>query len=768
MQAAKPVQPSPAAPAVGVGDHGSLIGRVVSDKYGVKGIIGEGGMGAVYEAEHLQIGRMVALKVLHPVNARRSDAVARFHHEARVAGSIGHPNICEIYDVGKLPEGSPYLVMERLYGETLADRILKEGALPFPDAIDITMQVLSALVAAHAKGVVHRDIKPENIFLSQRVGVAPVAKLLDFGISKVGDDEDLHLTRTGMVMGTPYYMAPEQARGDRTIDQRVDLYAVGVIIYESLTGRRPFTAPNYNALLVHILSSTPKPMREIRPALPAGFDKIVEKALAKNREQRFQSAKEFLDALAALRDELQRSSAANTVAKPAERKKSIPPRSDSPLPGSLEIPVVFTTGSGPYLPVSSGEIIAIETSEIEVEPVKPAPRAPSIPPPPTQRTPPPAAAVDTRPDRRPGRQPAALEDSGDNTMVMDDATRPNWVPPPEVIEEIMTTSRPSGFAALDSEHTVVSAPLGVEDAEDILRAAKERALRASAKGAPAAVQAANVPRQHQSVPRPKSERPIAKESPKEAPKEVLRPLAPAQPIGVTVQRPTVPREDPGASRAAREEPIPLRVPRPSSPPISTTSPKQPPTPAIYQPPTPPTPTPQPPAPRSTPRTPTPQPPALPMSPAVAIPAPAQVPAHVAIPRPGAVPRPTSPAPARPQPVVPVSAVPALPSIRGPGRAGDSGPHTSQHAQSRPAEPKAAPPPEPAARLPKIPTNVKPKVDLIPIEEVETDDDDQPTTFFRARMASSPELLSDDDELELEPYDFELRRKTEPAPPRHKK
>jgi serine/threonine-protein kinase len=275
----------------------------------VRSVLGEGGMGTVFEAENLAIGRSVAVKVLHPNQARKKVAVKRFHQEARAAGAIGHPNICEVYDLGTLDDGSPYLVMEKLVGETLADRIASEGGLPFDDVIDVLTQVLSGLVAAHEKGIVHRDIKPENIFLTKRVGCPPVAKLLDFGVSKMispvlsGErEEDLDLTRTGMVMGTPFYMSPEQARGDRNLDARVDLWACGVILYEAITGRRPFTAANYNALLLQILTTQPRPARELRPALPFGFDEVIDRSMARNREDRFQSSAEFQRELQALRD----------------------------------------------------------------------------------------------------------------------------------------------------------------------------------------------------------------------------------------------------------------------------------------------------------------------------------------------------------------------------------------------------------------------------------------------------------------------------------
>ena len=297
-----PVVPR-ASPVVGVAEaqrsRRQLIGRVIGDKYGVKGLIGEGGMGAVYEAEHLAIGRLVAVKVLHPRHAQKRDASSRLHHEARVVGTIGHPNICEVYDIGRLDDGSPYLVMERLHGESLAQRIQREGCVQHTDLSEIMVQVLSALVVAHEKGIVHRDLKPDNIFLSRRVGMSPIAKLLDFGISKAChiDDPAEGLTRTGMVMGTPYYMAPEQARGDRTLDHRVDLWAVGIVLYEALAGRRPFVARNYNALLVQILTSKHRPVTDCKPDVPRELSQIVDRALSKMREGRFQTAREFQEKL---------------------------------------------------------------------------------------------------------------------------------------------------------------------------------------------------------------------------------------------------------------------------------------------------------------------------------------------------------------------------------------------------------------------------------------------------------------------------------------
>lgn len=314
--------PSPAVPPPPVETpegHRPIVGRVIGDKYGVTGLIGEGGMGAVYEAEHLAIGRLVAVKVLHPRHAAKPDASTRLHHEARVAGTIGHPNICEIYDIGRLDDGSPYLVMERLHGESLAERIQREGWVRHSDLSEIMVQVLSALVVAHEKGIIHRDLKPDNIFLSQRVGMPPIAKLLDFGISKANhiDDTAVGLTKTGMVMGTPYYMAPEQARGDRTLDHRVDLWAVGVVLYEALSGRRPFVARNYNALLVQILTAKHRPLKEVKPEVPTGLCEIVDKALSKMREDRFQTARDFQEQLLHYRGASSRSMSTVPPAPPA-------------------------------------------------------------------------------------------------------------------------------------------------------------------------------------------------------------------------------------------------------------------------------------------------------------------------------------------------------------------------------------------------------------------------------------------------------------------
>lgn len=299
------------------------LGTVVEEKYRLLSTIGQGGMGAVFEAEHLKTGRRVAIKVLKPEHVEKKEAVARMRHEARVVSQIGHPNICEILDIGQLPSGAPFLVMERLLGETLAAKIEKNGWVEVGELVEIAVQVLAGLEAAHRSNVIHRDMKPDNIFLADRTH-SVVAKILDFGISKamVGENEVPHnLTRTGMVMGTPYYMAPEQAMGERALDGRVDVWGVGVVMYEALTGRRPFVAKNYNALLVQILTVQPPLANQGNPRVAPELALIVNRALEKRRDARFRSAKELSEALAPFRQR-----------RPAPIKTYVPPSNQRGLP----------------------------------------------------------------------------------------------------------------------------------------------------------------------------------------------------------------------------------------------------------------------------------------------------------------------------------------------------------------------------------------------------------------------------------------------------
>ncbi|MBN1772489.1 MAG: serine/threonine protein kinase [Deltaproteobacteria bacterium] len=278
--------------------------QVIGEKYRLVRLLGEGGMGSVYEAQHTLIGRRCAVKFLHPELARQHDLVTRFVREAQAASAIGHRGIIDIYDVGTTPDGAPYLVMEFLDGVSVASRLEKDGCLPTKTAVEIVAQTLSALSVAHQRGIVHRDLKPDNLYLVQTPGSPMTVKILDFGISKMttGGDRQQRMTQTGAVLGTPVYMAPEQAAGQTDIDHRLDIYAMGVILFELLTGCVPFSGTNYNQILVAILSQPFPPIRTIKPDLPEALEAIIFKATARDRRDRFPTAEAMLHALLPLLD----------------------------------------------------------------------------------------------------------------------------------------------------------------------------------------------------------------------------------------------------------------------------------------------------------------------------------------------------------------------------------------------------------------------------------------------------------------------------------
>jgi hypothetical protein len=276
-------------------------GDIIDGKYRIVRLIGEGGMGAVYEAENMRIHRKVAIKVLHAGVAQTGEAVSRFEREAQAAGRIGSEHIVEVLDLGNLPSGDRYMVMEFMDGDALSGRIRARVRLTPSEIYPIMHQLLEALAAAHGAGIIHRDLKPDNVYLlKSRGGKADFVKLLDFGISKfnqLSGDSGFSMTRTGAVMGTPYYMAPEQAKGARDLDHRVDLYAAGVILYEAITGEVPFNADTFNELLFKIVLEAAKPVEVVVPSVDANFAAIVNKSMAREPSQRFQTAREFQQAL---------------------------------------------------------------------------------------------------------------------------------------------------------------------------------------------------------------------------------------------------------------------------------------------------------------------------------------------------------------------------------------------------------------------------------------------------------------------------------------
>jgi serine/threonine-protein kinase len=281
----------------------SLIGKSVGN-YRVIAKIGEGGMGAVYLGEHPMIGKRVAIKTLHPDLATKEDIVARFFTEAKAVNDIGHPNIVDIVDFGKMRDEElnadvVYFVMEFLDGEGLNSRLKREGVSP-REAIHVMKQTCSALSASHKKHIVHRDLKPENIYLIHRAEDKSYVKLLDFGIAKLtGGDGSVsqHKTRTGLVIGTPAYMSPEQCEGKGNVDWRSDVYSIGVVFYEMLTGRVPFPGEGFGEVLVAHLTKTPDLPSTLRNEVPASLEAIVMHALEKDKNRRFQSMDEFMAAL---------------------------------------------------------------------------------------------------------------------------------------------------------------------------------------------------------------------------------------------------------------------------------------------------------------------------------------------------------------------------------------------------------------------------------------------------------------------------------------
>jgi serine/threonine-protein kinase len=275
-----------------------LINQTVGN-YRVTKLLGEGGMGLVYLAEHPVIGRKVAIKVLHVALAKDGDIVARFFNEARAIHMIGHENIVEILDFGQTSDGQPYFIMEYLTGESLSERVAR-GPIPPPEVAIISEQMCRALGAAHTKGIVHRDLKPHNVQLLTKLDGRVHVKILDFGVAKIlaaPDGAQSVKTRTGSLMGTPLYMSPEQCKGAGILDHRTDIYSLGVMIYEMLAGRPPFMAEGIGELFAKHMLEDPPQLLDFAPATPPAMAAAVMKSLAKELDDRFPSMEDFRKAL---------------------------------------------------------------------------------------------------------------------------------------------------------------------------------------------------------------------------------------------------------------------------------------------------------------------------------------------------------------------------------------------------------------------------------------------------------------------------------------
>ena len=386
-------------------------------RYRLERELGAGGMGAVWIAVQEGLGRRVALKTLLPALAQDAQAVTRFKREAELAASLGHPHIVQVTDFGS-DEGGAFLVMELLQGRSLGEAIENEAPMDPARLATIAQQVLSALAATHERGVVHRDLKPDNVFLTRVAGGGELVKLLDFGIARMAlGDVASRLTQTGQILGTPLYMAPEQARA-QDVDGRTDLYALGAILYEAASGQRPFEASTYPALIAAIVMDEPTPLRELRPSLPADFVAIVETAMAKEPDQRFRNP----DAM---------SRALGSLAAPASARRG----GDVAFAATMAAPAVDSktmhlTGSEleavpePKAPPRLNATVALTTDDFE----------PAEPPPAPPRRPASKPSAEEAPTTAFSREPSRLDHRSMPTAPMDVTHAPTRAPsdPPEL------------------------------------------------------------------------------------------------------------------------------------------------------------------------------------------------------------------------------------------------------------------------------------------------------------------------------------------------
>ena len=278
-------------------------GDVLGGKFRVERVIGEGGMGIVVEATHLQLDERVAIKFLRRDAMAQPDVVARFDREGRAAVKLKSEHVCRVIDVGTTAEGIPFLVMEFLDGRDLSQLVAERGPLEISEAVEYVIQACEGVGEAHARGIVHRDLKPENLFLVERQGGWKSVKVLDFGISKAAltgrtSAVDMSVNSTSVIMGSPYYMSPEQLRSTKSVDHRADVWSLGVVLFELLTGTTPFDETlEFTELVAEILESPHRRLRQYRSDAPAELEAVIDKALSKDRANRYQNTAELAIAL---------------------------------------------------------------------------------------------------------------------------------------------------------------------------------------------------------------------------------------------------------------------------------------------------------------------------------------------------------------------------------------------------------------------------------------------------------------------------------------
>ena len=331
-----------------------LVGAIIADRYHVLGKLGEGGMGQVYLAEHVKMGRRSALKVMNPKLVKDADAISRFNREAANASRINHPHVADVYDFGETPDGIIYLAMELVEGPPLTKVVEEEGPLAPARVATIIRQASEALAAAHEIGIVHRDLKPDNIMLARNRDGSDCAKIVDFGIAKAADNAAQKVTKTGLVIGTPEYMSPEQLAGD-TLDGRSDIYSLALVAFHMLTGRLPFPAETAQESMIMRLTEPPRKLAEMRPevAWSEPVQAALDKALQRDVNARYPSAIEFGRALSSALEAMGSSSA------PQAARRTVEPR----VSANATLPV---TRVGPDRPVG------VVRGDPVASPVKPA------------------------------------------------------------------------------------------------------------------------------------------------------------------------------------------------------------------------------------------------------------------------------------------------------------------------------------------------------------------------------------------------------------
>ena len=341
------------------GQTGDLVGAVIADRYNVIKKLGEGGMGTVYLAEHVKMGRKSAIKVMNPGMVSDADAISRFNREASNASRINHPNVAAVYDFGETSDGLIYLAMEFIEGPSLTKVIEENGSLPPARAAEITRQAAEALSVAHDMGIVHRDLKPDNIMLAKGRDGSDIVKVVDFGIAKAAEGENQNVTKTGLVVGTPEYMSPEQLAGDK-LDGRSDTYSLALVTYAMLTGKLPFPAETIQESMIKRLTDEPKPLAEMKPdvAWPEAVQTVMTTALQRDAASRYQSASEYGRALHSAVQAMPRGrgSAATAVIGSVAAPKPAP----APADATKAIPATRVNQPTPHTPPKAVPVAASE------------------------------------------------------------------------------------------------------------------------------------------------------------------------------------------------------------------------------------------------------------------------------------------------------------------------------------------------------------------------------------------------------------------------